>query len=279
MSNKDAAFFIDTANIDDINRIWDKIGPHVGVDSMVGITTNPNALAKVGCDTLAKFEELVPKLCKTIKDIRGDGSTGLLYLQTPKSTMTEDEIFEWAEYIDSFNGQGTAIALKLPHFSYALRMAESPELKKLYVNITGISDASTVIKALSCANVFFASIIPGRMEEVGIDANEHLEYLTRVQFYRHQNVIAGSMRTIEGLQNSIKYHTIPTIGTRVWDLIEAQNLWETFSSYWENTIEVDDSPLADYMPTNTESNVELSRQFFGQMDTLGQSLYTEFSSK
>ena len=275
-----AAFFFDTADTDYIRKVWDKLGKHIDPSAVVGITTNPNALAKVNCDTLQKFEELVPRMCELVRELRGDSSTeGLVYVQVPNSTMSYEDILRWAVYVNEFNGNGAAIALKIPHFSYVLRMAGEPELQNLYLNVTGVSDANTIIKALSYQNVFFASIIPGRMEEVGINANQHLEYLANQQLQRHQNIIAGSMRTIEGLKNSIFYHTVQTIGSRVWDLIDAENRWEEFASYWENTYEVNEEPSADYTPLVTDTNLDLSKQFFDQMDKLGESLHTEFMNR
>jgi len=275
-----AAFFFDTADTDYIRKVWDKLGKHIDPSAVIGITTNPNALAKVNCDTLQKFEELVPRMCELVKELRGDTPTeGLVYVQVPNSTMKYEDILRWAVYVNEFNGNGAAIALKIPHFSYVLRLSGEPELRNLYLNVTGVSDANTIIKALSYQNVFFASIIPGRMEEVGINANQHLEYLANQQLQRHQNIIAGSMRTIEGLKNSIYYHTVPTIGSRVWDLIDAENRWEEFASYWENTYEVSDEPSADYTPLVTDTNLDLSKQFFDQMDKLGESLHQEFINR
>jgi len=275
-----AAFFFDTADTDYIRKVWDKLGKHIDPSAVIGITTNPNALAKVNCDTLQKFEELVPRMCELVKELRGDTPTeGLVYVQVPNSTMSYDDVVRWAVYVNEFNGNGAAIALKIPHFSYVLRLSGEPELRNLYLNVTGVSDANTIIKALSYQNVFFASIIPGRMEEVGINANQHLEYLANQQLQRHQNIIAGSMRTIDGLKNSIFYHTVPTIGSRVWDLIDAENRWEEFASYWENTYEVSDEPSADYTPLVTDTNLDLSKQFFDQMDKLGESLHQEFINR
>ena len=278
-THKMTAFFFDTADTDYIRKIWDKLGKYIDPSAVVGITTNPNALAKVNCDTLGKFEELVPRMCGLVKELRGEASTeGLVYVQVPNSTMKYEDIIRWAKYVNDFNGNGAAIGLKIPHFSYVLRMTGESELQNLYLNVTGVSDANTIIKALSYNNVFFASIIPGRMEEVGINANQHLEYLANQQLLRHQNIIAGSMRTIEGLKNSIYYHTVPTIGSRVWDLIDAENRWEEFASYWENTYEVSEEPSADYTPIVTDTNLDLSKQFFDQMDKLGESIHNEFMS-
>lgn len=268
-------FFIDTADVDYIEKMWTKLSPHIDPKSFVGITTNPNALAKVNCDTMAKLEVLVPRLCQLTKELRGD-EDGIVYVQVPFSLMPIGGIIKWAKYVDGFNGNGAHIGLKIPHFSYILKEATHlPELKKLYLNVTGVSDANTIIKSLSYENVAYASIIPGRMEEVGIHADSHLEYLRRNAFRSHQNIIAGSMRTIEGLKKSIYYGTVPTIGTRVWDIIDSENLWTHFNGYWDNQYHPA-TFFADYTPTVTEQNIDLSKGFFQQMDALGKSIHDEF---
>jgi hypothetical protein len=84
------------------------------------------------------------------------------------------------------------------------------------------------------------------------------------------------MRTIKGLKDSIYYRTIPTIGTRVWDLIDSENLWEEFPSYWNNLYQRSENSFADYCPETTEKNINLSKQFFEQMDLLGSKMHEDF---
>ncbi len=267
-------FFIDTADVGYISRTFDKLSPHIDPKTLRGITTNPNALAKVNCDTLAQFEVLTLQLCNLVRTLRND-ENGIVYVQLPNSAMSESDILRWAKYVNQFNGNGAHVGLKIPHFSYVLKMTHLPELKGLYINVTGVSDANTIIKSLSYQDVTYASIIPGRMEEVGIDANTHLEYLANSRFKTHQGIIAGSMRTIEGLRKSIYYRTVPTVGSRVWDIIDAQNLWSEFNSYWDNVF-VSPTEVAEYTPTVSDENLNLSKGFFQQMDALGDKLYTEF---
>lgn len=274
MTNK---FFIDTADVGYINKTWDKLSLHIDPKSFVGITTNPNALAKVNCDTLDKFETLVPTLCKLVHTLRGD-EDGIVYVQVPNSVMSESDIVKWAIYVNQFNGHGAHIGLKLPHFSYVLKLTKLPELRRLYLNVTGVSDANTIIKALSYDDVTHASIIPGRMEEVGIDADSHLAYLASNQFKSHQHIIAGSMRTVEGLRKSIYYKTVPTIGSRVWDIIDAENLWSEFTGYWDN-LYIPQNQVADYTPIVSDTNLDLSKGFFQQMDSLGESIHKEFLTR
>ena len=90
-------FFFDTADTNYIRKTWDKLGKHIDGESVIGITTNPSALAKVNCDTLNKFEKLVTELCELVHDIRGPSAFGLVYVQVPNSLMDPDEIIEWAK--------------------------------------------------------------------------------------------------------------------------------------------------------------------------------------
>lgn len=277
------SFFFDTADTEAIKKIWNKLSKHVDAKSCIGITTNPNALAKVNCHTVDELRRLVKTMSDTMDQICGGGS--LIYVQVPNSCMNPAHIVMWASMISQFDTGNSKIALKIPHFSYILRETNNPifwntemfgAFKNLYLNVTGIADSGTIIKALSYENVSYASIIPGRMEEVGIDANSHLKYLCEQNFKSHQAVITGSMRTIRGLKDAVHYRTVPTIGTRVWDIIEIENLWEEFPTYWNSLYQRSDELRGDYCPETTEKNINLSKQFFEQMDSLGSKMHENF---
>jgi len=286
MSNTETvipSFFFDTADTEAIKRIWNRLGKKIQSKSCLGITTNPNALAKVNCHTLVELEKLVKTMSNTMDEICGGGS--LIYVQVPNSCMSLENVVKWANFVSKLDTGKSKIALKIPHFSYILRGTEHPifwntemfgAFKNLYLNVTGISDSGTIIKALSYENIRYASIIPGRMEEAGIDANAHLKYLCEQNFRKHQAVITGSMRTIKGLRDSVYYRTVPTIGTRVWDLVEQGDLWEEFPTYWNDLYSRSDSASQDYCPETTEKNIGLSKQFFEQMDSLGSKLHDDF---
>jgi hypothetical protein len=269
-------FFFDTADTKTIRSIWDKLKYTCDPKSCVGITTNPNALAKVNCHTLKDFEYLVKEMADTVEDIRG--ADGLIYVQVPNSKMNESDILRWVEYISKLDVGNSKIALKLPHFSYILNLLDKDIFNNIYVNITGISDFGTICRVMNYDNVHYASIIPGRMEEVGIDANAHLRYLADTTFKNHQKIITGSMRTLEGLKSSIFYKTVPTIGTRVWDLFEINNIWNEFNSYWDDQYQGIYTEQKDFCPETTIKNINLSESFFEQMDGLGKNLYKNFCS-
>ncbi len=308
-------FFLDTANEDELRRVWDFVNLQSEVDC-IGITTNPNALAKIECDTLAKLEKVIPKLVALTTEMRGGRSGGLVHVQVPNSDMEDEEILRWAVMVYEFADDSTSMVLKIPHQTRTLRLAWFLKDRGVLVNVTGISDWATLCKAFQYSAVKYASLIPGRMEEVGIDANSHMEYIRQIarsddhnrpllkfqvgeahelsppQKYmrsREQHVIAGSMRTIKGLQDAVARGTVPTIGMRVWgDLLKPSwktgrqavsdftRLWD--EKHWPTSAEAGRT-IADFVhaPLVTETNIQLSVDFFEQMDELGHGMYREFT--
>lgn len=257
-------YFVDTADIDYIKKL--DLSNRFGKSNMLGITTNPNAMNKINHNSLSSWTKILPKLCEIVSSIRED-SFGEVHAQAPNSHMTGDEVLRFAEYIHKFNDGNTKIALKIPPTISVLKKVQ--DIKSLMpVNVTGLSDCCSAFACLAY-DVDYVSIIPGRMEEVGIDANAHLRFITKRKNKDTHKVITGSMRTIEGLLNAVRYHTIPTIGTRVWDKLTDFDL-STFTDYYdENTVDI-------FAPNISDDNRNLSISFFSQMDELGMQAYKDF---
>jgi len=257
-------FYIDTADIEYIKKMWSKL--NIDPSRLRGITTNPNAMHKVGCTTLKDWERILPELSELIYELKGDYH-GELHVQAPNSGMTAVEVSAFAKHIDKFCPVSYVdMVLKIyPSFS-TFDFNHNHGIATL--NVTGLSDAATCISSLVCG-AKYASIIPGRMEEVGINANDHLAYLSHATRYMDGNIITGSMRTIEGLKNAVKFNTIPTIGTRVWDLIlEDPSVME-----YEEPIP-DDVPA--FCPRIDDENHALSTAFFMQMNQFGATIHSDF---
>lgn len=257
-------FYIDTADIEYIKKIWGQLS--IDPSRLRGITTNPNAMHKVGCTTLKDWERILPELSELIYELRGN-SHGEIHVQAPNSGMSADEVNKFAEHIKQFCPLDKVdMVLKIaPSFS-TFDFNYNHGIATL--NVTGLSDAATCISSLVCG-ARYASIIPGRMEEVGINANDHLSYLDKVVGYIDGDIITGSMRTIEGLKNAVKYNTIPTIGSRVWDLIlEDPSVMDC----------KEPSPhfTSAFCPTIDNENHSLSAGFFAQMNELGSNVYSDF---
>lgn len=275
---KKGKFFFDTADEYYIQDIWAELESKIPGFWVYGATTNPNALSKIDVKTLDRFEQVVNNLCRLITKIRNKEPGGLVFVQVPNTKMTHQEMSKWVEYINELDDGVTRVGLKIPHFTYALD--NTWDLSELIsINVTGISDWGTIFKVFQYP-VEFASIIPGRMEEKELDANAHLEFIRTDRLNPKAKVIAGSMRTIRGLQDAIARDTIPTIGARVWkQFFEAPELWNGFKKMWDLDRRID-LCVNDwtYCPVITPVNVQLSVDFFNQMDSLGEPLFNEFCS-
>jgi transaldolase len=269
-------FFFDTANIDYIKKAWDSVSKHFSSLNVRGITTNPNAMHKEELTTLSSWEEHLPKLCSLVSDIRKDDE-GIVYVQMPNCNMSGDEAIDWAHYISKFTDGNTKLGLKIPPYYEILRRVDALN-NIMETNVTGVADAAT---ALSCFSFGprYVSIIPGRMEEVGINAKEHLLFAQQRDDYLDSEIISGSMRTVEGLKMTVQTGTVPTIGTRVWDqLIDpAFNLESFMRTVWSPRLDSDLIPQKH--PINVfidERNHQLSKDFFEQMNDLGSQVYEDW---
>jgi transaldolase len=259
-------FFFDTADIEYIKKVWFSLGERGLNKNVKGITTNPNAMSKINRHTLTEWQEILPKLCELVSEIRQD-KKGEVHVQAPNSSMTGEEVRAFARHISAFSDGNTKLALKIaPQIDILEKVPFIQEY--MPVNVTGLSDCST---ALSCViyGVDYVSIIPGRMEEVGINADSHLIYMLRQN--RKTKVITGSMRTLEGLKRAVEAGTVPTIGNRVWDAITEEKFDVTKLSAKELV-----PPMLS--PHITQANTNLSLSFFEQMDELGRRAYREWGS-
>lgn len=288
-------FFFDTADIDYIKRVWERLAPTTDPTSIVGITTNPNALDKINCRTLEELEVVIYKLARFLTVTRREPDfPGEVHIQLPISTATINEHRAWAQYISELGDGKAQIFMKLPPFDHILSsvrgMTEHMDKTNggdgVGINVTGIADATTAYRCLSHDQVKYASIIPGRMSEMGINSVAHLRALQQRAgrsvtgfhnpFRFNQFVIAGSMRTVAGLKEAIMAGTIPTIGQRVWDSM-TDNDYVNFSSWWnlvgEEPDYIQDIPLTD------DRNVALTASFFSQMDQLGEPMMHEFRNR
>ena len=261
-------FFFDTADIDYVRNAWARLKGTVDPKHVVGITTNPNAFGKVDMLNLKQWEEHLPRLCEAVSEIKGGGG-GVVYVQAPNSNMTPDQVVNWARHISQFNDGTTKLGLKIPPFKFILDAIDqlNPIME---VNVTGVADCSTALHCFTYP-VRYVSIIPGRMEEKGIDAQAHIVYANQRRASSAE-IITGSMRTIKGLEWVCASGTVPTIGTKVWDLIFNEMGIDKFNS-------LNKSPRVEQLKLSPEvktESTELSLDFFNQMDKCGASVYSQF---
>lgn len=267
-------FFIDTADVDYNKKTWDKLSKVFSGKELVGITTNPAAMAKVNADTMEKMGVTTKNLCKLVTDIRRDTS-GVVYVQGPSSKMTADELFKYAQLVESWSDGFTKVGLKIvPHYETLANINYFSSM--IDINVTGVADCSTALRCFS-HNVRYVSIIPGRMEERGVNAKEQISFVNeRKKSFSESEIITGSMRTIEGLAWAIEYDTVPTVGSRVFDQIFDQNLVQAFKDMWAKPVFKSAHRIS---PLVTQDMLNLSNEFFDQMDQLGAVAYKDWSEK
>jgi hypothetical protein len=227
---------------------------------------------------LKELEILTYRLTRFLTQVRGD-RVGAVHVQLPVTYADDETHVKWATYLRGLGDGRSHVAMKIPPFKHVLDRVRERGLSQLVqINVTGVSDAATALRCFSYPEVTYVSIIPGRMEEVGIDAQTHLRFANQrnnaFTARTPQYVIAGSMRTVDRLQRSIDAGTIPTIGQRVWDAMSDED-YANFASWWRG-IETDAGEYTTDIPLIDERNVKLTDDFFKQMDTLGEPLYTEF---
>ncbi|MDO8611181.1 MAG: transaldolase family protein, partial [bacterium] len=256
-------FFFDTANIESINSIWSKLPKTLDPSNALGVTTNPNALNKIGITKVNQLKELIEKLANKISEIRSDDE-GIIYIQIPNSNNTIKEIQLWIDQLISIQPHRARICLKIPPRSdifHALIDLDLDGWQDFDLNITGICDAGTALKCLSYP-VKYVSILAGRMQDAGINLHEQVDYI-QSRAPDDKGIIAGSMRTINGLKDTIALGCVPTIGEKIWGLIlQDPSFWDTAYAIRENNNR--------YCPLIAETSLSLSEAFFAQMDLAGQ---------
>ncbi len=271
-------FFIDTADTDYIEALWKRLGHKIDPKHMLGVTTNPGIFYKTGDLSLEAWMIKARKLAKLIRTIRGDAH-GELHVQYPHSDFDESQYLSFlTNVVEKIHDVGMAREItpvvKVPPFPSVLNIAIQRACR---FNVTGVSDASTALLARTY-NPHYISIIPGRMEEHGLDAKSHVAYVQqRIDKneedlnFRFTNIITGSMRTLECLKWCVGYGTIPTIGTRVWDLMTEENIDEIVS--WK----VGCVPMTPtkFGPRQSEEHSDLSIAFFQEMDAKGKQCHED----
>ena len=111
------------------------------------------------------------------------------------------------------------------------------------------------------------------MEEKGIDAVSQMKFIDQRKNRFNYELITGSMRTVEGLLSAIQGNTVPTIGTRVFDILKTKNIDE-FIKLWSITLELQS---IKFSPHIDQRMTDLSVDFFKQMDSMGEQLKNNLS--
>lgn len=281
------AFFFDTADADYIRNTWKLLSPTTPPSMVRGITTNPNALHKVGVTTLESLSKKIVELGTLLGEIRGDG-WGELHVQLPNcDEMTSIfDVQRWVWFVQTCAADlPCRVGIKIPPYVDSLQTVNDArrmvdmikmqnEMGEVRWNVTGVSDAATALRCASHKFISYVSVIPGRMTEAGIDSEKHLYCIANRSPDSRTEIIAGSMRTVKGLREAIDYNTIPTIGTRVWDAMTEAD-YAQFPE-WFNPTHFPKRSYVDSIPVTGDANIKLTKDFFIQMNDLGWEMYAEW---
>jgi transaldolase len=255
-------FFFDSADVDFVKSTWAQIKHVTTAKHVRGITTNPKAMYRVDCHSLTEWKNKALELCELVSEIRRDNK-GVVYVQLPNCDASQEDALSFAKEISTWGDGQTKIAMKIPPYKPILEIVDKLE-RFVETNVTGVADCGTALFAASY-NVRYVSIIPGRMEEVGIDSDAHLKQTTDANLGRTE-IIAGSMRTIDGLKRSVMLGTVPTIGGTVFGLV-LKDL---------SAMQFEPVNHSNEKPTTSKENIGLSSSFFVEMNGLGETAAKEF---
>lgn len=254
-------FLFDTANVDFIKSTMSKYGSDINPKWVRGVTTNPNAFSKINKYHLNEWLDHVLVMGKLISEIRGDNN-GEIHIQAPCSHLKPEVILEYAKIIVD-STQGTCkVGMKIPPYQKVLEYVDQYN-EYVITNVTGLADPATALKCCTY-DVGYISIIPGRMEEVGIEAQNAIAFVNQCNFGNTQ-IITGSQRTTEQIIYSFYLNTVPTIGEKCWaDIFQGDNFQRILN------MEYSYKPVGPFSPTISNDNINLSLAFFEQMDGLGE---------
>ena len=253
-------FFFDTANIDFIKSTMDKYGDDIKPSWVRGVTTNPNAFNKIKLTHLDEWIDHAYEMAELISQIRGD-QDGEVHIQAPYSFLEPESILEYAKIISGVTHGLCKVGMKIPPYQKVLEYVDEFN-KYVLTNVTGLADSSTALKCCTY-DLNYISIIPGRMEEVGIDAKSAIAFVNQCNFGKTE-IITGSQRTTEQIIYSFYLDTVPTIGEKCWnDIFQGDNFKRILN------MEYGYEPVGHFSPLITQKNIDLSLAFFKQMDELG----------
>ncbi|KQL42031.1 MULTISPECIES: fructose-6-phosphate aldolase [Bacillaceae] len=144
-------FFIDTANVEDIQKAY-----KMGVLS--GVTTNPSLVAKEG----VKFEDRIEEILKLVPEVESVSAE-----VTPNAVSAEEMIAEADELI-KINGGDKNITIKLPMTLAGLEACRYLTKKGVKTNVTLIFTVNQALLAAR-AGATYVSPFLGRLDDISED--------------------------------------------------------------------------------------------------------------
>lgn len=212
-------FFLDTANIEEINRIT-KLGL---VD---GVTTNPSIIAKEGRD----FEEVIKEICSIVD---GPVSAEVIGLKAEEMIKEGREIAKWA----------SNVIVKIPMTEEGLEAVYTLESEGIKTNVTLVFSVAQGLMAAK-AGASYISPFVGRIDDIGEDGMKLIKNLrqTLVNYNFKSEIITASIRTIGHLEQAAvagaDIATIPgSLLPKLWQHPLTDNGIEQFLNDWKSVTE------------------------------------------
>lgn len=166
-------FFLDTANIEEIERI-NQLGL---VD---GVTTNPTIIAKEGKD----FETVIKEICKIVS---GLVSAEVTSLDSEGMINEAREIHQWAENI----------VVKIPMTEAGLKAVHTISQEGIKTNVTLIFSAAQGLMAAKAGATYVSPFI-GRLDDIASDGIQLVSDLREMfdSYDFDTEIIAASVRNL-----------------------------------------------------------------------------------
>jgi hypothetical protein len=258
-------FYFDTADVSALKSIWGKLKSSVRSELVCGVTTNPAIMNRAGKNSLSEWLDTYKAIYETTKEINPYSE---LHVQFPNSHCTIRELERFIEMV--FDLGLKDVVFKVAPYSNLVDELGYSVLSDFTFNVTGLSEAGTILKVSGTHNIQYASIIPGRMIPAGLDYEDHIKFAS---CNSQLTIIAGALRNFEQLSKSFLLGAVPTIGLKTFDVILDNNeLDKLLALNYEIVI----SP--DFMPPCDSRNTDLSKAFFTEMDQNGAQAYSDFLS-
>ena len=165
-------FFVDTANIEDI----EKLIPTGFVD---GVTTNPSLIAKQGAD----MAETIKNICSIV-----NGPVSAEVTATDFTKMLEE-----GEYLASL---AKNVAVKVPLTVDGLKTCKSLREKGIMVNVTLCFSAAQALLAAKAGATFISPFV-GRLDDIGEKGMDLIEDIVIMyeNYAFETEVLVASIRT------------------------------------------------------------------------------------
>jgi transaldolase len=166
-------FFLDTANIEEIERI-NQLGL---VD---GVTTNPTIIAKEGKD----FETVIKEICKIVS---GPVNAEVTSLDSEGMINEAREIHQWAENI----------VVKIPMTEAGLKAVHTISQEGIKTNVTLIFSAAQGLMAAKAGATYVSPFI-GRLDDIASDGIQLVSNLREMfdNYGFDTEIIAASVRNL-----------------------------------------------------------------------------------